>query len=159
MPVLVQVHQRDLYKRKHPPKCSYRSQHWTGTSIGLREVGNRRFCKVAILSELQMAPCQTLQLAMRLGTCRFVSACNRRHCNQRGSQPLRSTHGSSDHTPFQEAGTGASRKTSVFFTGWMKRMERAWREMPPSGLERGAPYLRSPLMGQPMWASWQRIWW
>ena len=35
-------------------------------------------------------------------------------------------------------------------------MERAWREMPPSGLERGAPYLRSPLMGQPMCASWQR---
>ena len=31
--------------------------------------------------------------------------------------------------------------------------------MLPSRFERGEPYLRSPLMGQPMAASWQRIWW
>jgi hypothetical protein len=29
--------------------------------------------------------------------------------------------------------------------------------MPPPGLERGYPYLRSPRMGDPMAASWQRI--
>ena len=29
------------------------------------------------------------------------------------------------YIPFQEAGTGASRKISVFFTGWTNRMERA----------------------------------
>ena len=42
-------------------------------------------------------------------------------------------------------------------TGCSKERERAWREMLPSGLERGAPYLRSPLMGHPMCASWHRI--
>ena len=42
---------------------------------------------------------------------------------------------------------------------FLVRNERACRQMPPSGLERGAPYFRSPLMGQPMVESWQRIWW
>ena len=38
---------------------------------------------------------------------------------------------------------------SSFLTGWTKVILLACREIPPSGLDRGAPYLRSPLIGQP----------
>lgn len=60
--------------------------------------------------------------------------------------------------PFQSGGTGAVTEISFLLTGWMNPICLAINDMPPSLLERGAPYLRSPLMQQPMPASWQRIW-
>ena len=57
------------------------------------------------------------------------------------------------------SGAGAIKSISSFDTGWMKRILRACRQMLPSGLERGKPYFRSPLMGHPIFANWQRIWW
>lgn len=59
--------------------------------------------------------------------------------------------------PFQVEGTGASIVRGSFFTGCMKVILREWSEIPPSGFERGAPYLRSPLIGHPRFDSWQRI--
>ena len=50
-------------------------------------------------------------------------------------------------------GTGATTSISSFETGWTKRTRRACRQILPSGLERGKPYFRSPLMGQPILAS------
>ena len=55
------------------------------------------------------------------------------------------------------SGTGASTSISCLDTGWTKRTRRACRQMLPSGLLRGAPYFRSPLIGQPILANWQRI--
>lgn len=57
----------------------------------------------------------------------------------------------------QDDGTGASMVRCSFFTGCVNVILLAWREMPPSGLERGAPYLRSPFIGQPMSESWHLI--
>lgn len=54
-------------------------------------------------------------------------------------------------------GAGASNITSVFFTGWTKATLRACNDMLPSGFERSAPYFKSPFIGHPAWASWQRI--
>ena len=59
--------------------------------------------------------------------------------------------------PFHEAGGGAMMSISSLRTGWMKRISCEWRQIPPSGFERGAPYLRSPLITQPIPDSWQRI--
>lgn len=42
-------------------------------------------------------------------------------------------------------------------TGCSNLTRLASKLMLPSGLLRGAPYLRSPFMGQPIAASWQRI--
>ena len=42
-------------------------------------------------------------------------------------------------------------------TGCAKVTLRAWRQIEPSGFERGEPYFRSPFMGQPMAASWDLI--
>ena len=61
-------------------------------------------------------------------------------------------------TPFQSEGSGAVSSKGVFFTGWMKLMCLAVREMLPSLLERGAPYFRSPLITAPWAASWHLIW-
>ena len=55
------------------------------------------------------------------------------------------------------SGTGASTSISCLDTGWTKRTRRACRQMLPSRLLRGAPYFRSPLIGQPILANWQRI--
>ena len=55
------------------------------------------------------------------------------------------------------AGTGASTHTGCLLTGWTNSTRRAINEMLPSGLLRRAPYFRSPLMGHPMAANWQRI--
>ena len=60
---------------------------------------------------------------------------------------------------FQACGTEAETSSWECLTGCSKRMFLAIRLMLPSGFERGAPYLRSPLMGHPMPESWQRIWW
>ena len=57
------------------------------------------------------------------------------------------------------SGTGAVTSISCFETGCIKDMRLAWSEIPPSGLERRAPYFKSPLMGDPILANWQRIWW
>ena len=57
--------------------------------------------------------------------------------------------GPQSHNFGQESGTGATTDISVCLTGCSKRISCACRQIPPSGLERGAPYLRSPLMGQP----------
>ena len=73
-------------------------------------------------------------------------------------KPTREEHDNAYSNDGQDTGTGAVTTTSVFFTGWMKLTLREWRQIPPSALERGAPYFRSPLMTQPMFASWQRIW-
>ena len=51
------------------------------------------------------------------------------------------------------AGTGAMISTDRPETGCVKAMRRACRLIPPSGLERSAPYFRSPLIGQPMCAN------
>ena len=51
------------------------------------------------------------------------------------------------------SGRGASTVIRSFETGWMKSTRRDISEMLPSGFERGAPYFRSPLMGQPIAAS------
>ena len=58
----------------------------------------------------------------------------------------------------ESAGTGATMLTGCFDTGWMNSALRECRQMPPSGLERGKPYFKSPLIGHPILASWQRIW-
>ena len=52
---------------------------------------------------------------------------------------------------------GSSRRTFCLLTGCMNSMECDCSEIPPSGLERLAPYFRSPLIGQPMFASCARI--
>ena len=52
---------------------------------------------------------------------------------------------------------GPSRLSLCLDTGWTKRTRRACRQMLPSGLLRGEPYFRSPLIGQPILANWQRI--
>ena len=55
------------------------------------------------------------------------------------------------------SGSGAIIRMGAPETGCVKRIRRACRQMEPSGLERGAPYFKSPLMGQPMAASCARI--
>ena len=55
--------------------------------------------------------------------------------------------------PFQEDGTGASIVIFSFFTGCMREILLACRDIPPSGFERGAPYFRSPFMGEPIFDS------
>jgi len=47
-------------------------------------------------------------------------------------------------------GTGAVIFISSLLTGWMNSSILACRLMPPSGLERGAPYFRSPFIGTPI---------
>ena len=42
-------------------------------------------------------------------------------------------------TPFQLEGIGAVISIGSLRTGWMKLMWCAGRQMPPSGVERGAP--------------------
>ena len=54
-------------------------------------------------------------------------------------------------------GNGASTLIFCLLTGWINSTLRANSEMLPSGLERLAPYFRSPRMGQPIFANWQRI--
>ena len=49
--------------------------------------------------------------------------------------------------------------TPSLLTGWTNLILWEWRHIPPSGLERGAPYLRSPLIGHPMADNWHLIWW
>ena len=144
-------------RAKTPPKCPYRSNVGTCTSTGTGGCG--KACqKFLILNTLRNKNPQALCYFSGPADSSFITDCPANGSQARVRRPATRAVRTPNHTPFQEAGTGASRKISVFFTGWMKRMERAWRDMPPSGLERGAPYLRSPLMGQPMCASWQRIW-
>ena len=57
------------------------------------------------------------------------------------------------------SGRGASTQMVSFETGWTNEIFRESSEMLPSGLLRLAPYFKSPLMGQPIAANWQRIWW
>ena len=57
------------------------------------------------------------------------------------------------------SGKGASQEIGSLETGCTNSTWRESRLILPSGLLRGAPYLRSPLIGQPILASWQRIWW
>ena len=45
-------------------------------------------------------------------------------------------------------GTGAVMRTGLRRTGWTNSIERACSEMLPSRFERGAPYFRSPRIGQ-----------
>ena len=47
-------------------------------------------------------------------------------------------------------GTGAVMLIGSLLTGCMNSMLRACSDMPPSGLERGAPYFKSPLIGHPI---------
>ena len=58
---------------------------------------------------------------------------------------------------FSILGHGASMAMCSWVTGCSKATLWAWSEMLPSSLLRGAPYLRSPLMGHPILANWQRI--
>ena len=53
---------------------------------------------------------------------------------------------------------GATISISSLRTGCTNFMRREWSEMLPSGLERGAPYLRSPFITHPIAESWARIW-
>ena len=53
----------------------------------------------------------------------------------------------------ESAGTGATMLTGCFDTGWINSALRECRLMPPSGLERGKPYFKSPLMGHPIFAN------
>lgn len=64
-------------------------------------------------------------------------------------------HHQSISKPFHRfpSGTGAVKSISSFDTGWMKRTLRACRQMLPSGLERGNPYFKSPLIGHPIFAN------
>ena len=161
------MYKSDLYDDLSECRCLYRSIARTYTSENTPEMPvpvQRRdryghwftgvcgnvYRKCLILNSLRnkypQAPCYFGGSA----DSSFITNCPANGSKARVRRPATPAVRTPDHTPFQEAGTGASRKSSVFFTGWMKRMERAWREMPPSGLERGAPYLRSPLMGQPM---------
>ena len=57
--------------------------------------------------------------------------------------------------PFHKfpSGTGASSSISSFETGWTNLICRAWRQILPSGLERGEPYFKSPLIGHPIFAN------
>ena len=57
------------------------------------------------------------------------------------------------------SGRGASTQIVSLDTGWTNEIFRESSEMLPSGLLRLAPYFKSPLMGQPIAANWQRIWW
>ena len=50
-------------------------------------------------------------------------------------------------------GRGATRSIASLDTGCTKRTRRACRQMLPSGLERGNPYIKSPLMGHPILAN------
>ena len=50
-------------------------------------------------------------------------------------------------------GNGASMSMGALLTGWMNDMRWLCREMLPSGLERLAPYFRSPFIGQPIAAN------
>ena len=59
----------------------------------------------------------------------------------------------------ESSGSGASTAICSFDTGCVNSTCRDISEMLPSGLLRGAPYFRSPLIGQPIAANWQRIWW
>ena len=45
-----------------------------------------------------------------------------------------------------------------WLTGCLKVIERACKLIPPPSFERGKPYFRSPLIGQPILANWHRIW-
>ena len=54
---------------------------------------------------------------------------------------------------------GASIERYASVTGWVNSARRACNPILASGLERLAPYFRSPLMMHPMCASWARIWW
>lgn len=56
-------------------------------------------------------------------------------------------------------GTGAMISIASFDTGWINEALWACKLIPPSGLERSKRYLRSPLIGHPILASWHRIWW
>lgn len=55
------------------------------------------------------------------------------------------------------SGRGDSMQMFSFETGWTNSTRWLSRLMLPSGLERGAPYFRSPFMGQSILDSWQRI--
>ena len=57
--------------------------------------------------------------------------------------------------PFHKfpSGRGASSSISSLETGCMNRTLRACRQMLPSGLERGEPYFKSPLIGHPILAN------
>ena len=57
------------------------------------------------------------------------------------------------------SGSGETTDISSWETGWIKLILWERREIEPSGLLRLAPYFRSPLIGQPIVANWQRIWW
>jgi hypothetical protein len=48
--------------------------------------------------------------------------------------------------------------TFSFFTGCINSSLRAKRLIPPSSFDLGKPYLRSPLTGHPIFASWALIW-
>lgn len=56
------------------------------------------------------------------------------------------------------AGTGAVMLHRLPTDGMRESIAREWSEMPPSGFERRAPYFKSPLIGQPIFESWARIW-
>ena len=59
----------------------------------------------------------------------------------------------------ESSGSGASTAICCFDTGCVNSTCLDISEMLPSGLLRGAPYFKSPLIGQPIAANWQRIWW
>lgn len=69
-------------------------------------------------------------------------------------------NGRATYLPYlpNSSGAGAVMTMSCLLTGWTKAICRACKLMPPSLLVRRAPYLISPLIGQPIAASWQRIW-
>ena len=60
---------------------------------------------------------------------------------------------------FQRLSSGKGDSTLIFSleTGCMNSTLRDISDILPSGFERGAPYFKSPLMGHPIAANWQRI--
>ena len=56
------------------------------------------------------------------------------------------------------SGGGAITWTGAPPTGWGNMISCECRQIPPSALERGNPYFRSPLMCTPQAASWALIW-
>ena len=55
------------------------------------------------------------------------------------------------------SGIGLTMLIGSFETGCMNSTLRASSDMLPSGLLRRAPYFKSPLIGHPIFANWQRI--
>mgnify|MGYP007113998951 CR=1 FL=1 len=53
----------------------------------------------------------------------------------------------------ESSGTGAVTSTTCLETGCIKCICLACSDIPPSGLERFAPYFKSPFIGEPIFAS------